>query len=208
MSDDLRRPQLRALQYFYVDGTFEFGFSLLCLTLAAFFYLETHVQGWLLAVVNASLVLVMIGGAWLVKRLVGWLKENVTYPRTGYVTYPPRRGGRGGLRLVLGMAIGGAVAALATVLASHAIDGIAAMPVLSGILLGLVMVILGWRARLPRFYFLAGLGAAIGLALGWSGLEDNAALTVFYLAFGLVLFASGGLTLWTYLRSTAAPQPE
>ena len=49
MSDDLRKVQLRAVQYFFVDGTFEFGFGLLCLILAAFFFLENRIHGWLLA---------------------------------------------------------------------------------------------------------------------------------------------------------------
>jgi hypothetical protein len=206
--DDLQKPRLRALQYFYVDGTFEFAFSLLCLILAAFFYLETHVRGWLGAVVDASLVLVMIAGGWLVRRLIGWLKENVTYPRTGYVTYPPKRGLQRGARLVLGMAIGAMAAGLAVVLTAKAIRGVAAMPILSGVLLGLVLALLGWRARLTRFHVLGALSAAAGLLLGWSGLGNDLGLTVYYLAFGLVMSASGGLTLWTYLRHTQTPQAD
>jgi hypothetical protein len=202
--DDLHKPQLRAIQYFYVDGTFEFGFGLLCLTLATFLYLETHLQGWLAVLLDASLILVMIGAGWLVRRLIGWLKENVTYPRTGFVTYPRKQGLKRGIRLTLAMAVGGLVAGGAAVLATRAEGRFAVMPVISGLLLGLVMVILGWRARLPRFYFLAALSAAGGLALGWSGLGDNTAITLYYLAFSLVLFVSGGLTLWTYLRSTAS----
>ncbi len=78
MTDDLNTPQLRAIQYFFVDGSFEFGFGLLCLILAAFFYAETHVQGWLLTLVSSSLVLLMIGGAWLINQLIKLLKERLT----------------------------------------------------------------------------------------------------------------------------------
>ena len=78
MTNDLKQPQLRAIQYFYVDGSFEFGFGLLCLMLGVFFYIETHVQGWLSAVVDGSLVMVMIGGAWLINRLIKQLKERIT----------------------------------------------------------------------------------------------------------------------------------
>ncbi len=203
--DDLQKPRLRALQYFFVDGTFEFGFGLLCLILAAFFYLETHLHGWLSALLDASLVLVMIGGAWLVRRATGWLKQNVTYPRTGYVSYPRKQGSKRGLRMALGTAAGGLVAAAIVVLAARAGTRFAAMPVLSGVVLGLVLAILGWRAHLPRFYILGLLGAGAGLALGWSGLDDEAALSLYYLTLGLILFASGGLTLSAYLRSTTAP---
>jgi hypothetical protein len=143
-----------------------------------------------------------------VRRMIGWLKETVTYPRTGYVVYPRRQGLRRGWRIALGMAVGGMVAGAAAVLASRAAEGLAVMPMVSGVLLGVVMMILGWRSRLARFYILALLSAAAGLALGLGGLEDEAAITLYYLAFSLILFASGGLTLWSYLRRTASPQPE
>jgi hypothetical protein len=200
--NDLRRPQLRALQYFYIDGSFEFGFGLMSLSLALFFYLEAHVQGWLSALVDASLILVMIGGAWLVRRLTGWLKEQVTYPRGGYAAYPRKQGRRRGIRLLIGAAAGGLAAVLAVVLTADGAGGPAAMPILSGVLLGLVLAFIGWRARLSRFYLLGGLSAAAGLYLGWSGLGNEPGLMVYYLAFGLILFASGGLTLRAYLRST------
>lgn len=204
MTDDLKKPQLRAIQYFYADGSFEFGFGLLCLILGVFFYVEANVHGFLSTVVDSSLVLVMIGGAWLINRLIKQLKERLTWPRTGYVTYSRQSGRKRGWSLALGMVSGGLIAAIATVLITAPNAHVATMPVLSGFLLGIVMVVIGWRTRLMRFHLLAGLSAAAGIALGFSRMENNAALAAYYLVFGLVLFASGAWVLRSYLRQNPA----
>ena len=43
MQPDLVKTKLRAIQYYYIDGTFEFTFGGLCLLLAGFFYLQSVV---------------------------------------------------------------------------------------------------------------------------------------------------------------------
>jgi hypothetical protein len=208
MSDNFRNSQLRTFQYFYVDGSFEFGFGLLCLILAAFFYAETHVQGWLSAVVDSSLVLVLIGGAWLINRLIKILKERITWPRTGYVTYKRRDGGYRGWRFVLGLVVSGLVAALASIFATSPSLHISALPLLSGLLLGLVLVVFAWRTSIPRFYLLAFLSAVLGVTLAYGRLEDIVALAIYYLLFGVVLFATGACVLRAYLHQNPAVQDE
>jgi hypothetical protein len=205
MTNDLKKPQLRAIQYFYADGSFEVGFGLLCLLLAIYFYIEMHVQGWLSVLVDGSLILVLIGGAWLINRLIKSLKERLTWPRTGYVAYTRQHGLKRGWRLALGMIVGGLVAAVVAVLVTNPNIHVAAMPLLSGLLLGLVLVILGWRAKLPRFHLLAGLSAVVGVALAYSRMENIVALAAYYLAFSLVLFAAGACVLRAYLRQNPPP---
>jgi hypothetical protein len=206
MSDNLRNSQLRTFQYFYVDGSFEFGFGLLCLILAAFFFAERHVQGWLSAVVDSSLVLVLIGGAWLINRLIKLLKERITWPRTGYVTYNRREGSNRGRRLVSGLVIGGLVAALASILATSPNIRISMLPLLSGLLLGLVLMGFAWRTSIPRFYLLAFLSAVLGVILAYGRLEAIVALAYYYLVFGMVLFATGACVLRAYLHQNPAAQ--
>jgi len=207
MPDELKKSQLRALQYFFVDGTFEFGFGLLCLLLAAYFYVEAHVQGWLSAFVDVSLILVMIGGGYLINALIRRVKERVTYPRTGYVSYQREHGiKRGGRVVALGLVVGGVVGAATTVLVMNKNIQIAVMPLLSGLLFGLVMVILGWRASIQRFYLLALLSAALGVVLAFSGLENTISLTAYYAAIAVILLFTGTCVLRTYLRKNPAPQ--
>jgi len=209
MTNDLKEPQLRARQYFYVDGSFEFGFGLLSLLLAGYFYAETHVHGWLSAIVDVSLVLVMIGGGFLVNLLTRKLKERVTYPRTGYVSYRQEKHPKRVRRAMISIVIGGLVAALATVLvaAPHR-PNLAVMPIFSGILFGLVLAIVAWRTAIPRFYLLALLSAAVGIALSFSGLEDYPGLVTYYVATAVILLLTGACVLRSYLRKNPVPPQE
>ena len=204
MPHDLKESLLRAIQYFYVDGTYEFGFGLLCLILAGYFYAEAHVSGWLSAIVDASLVLVMIGGGYLIQLLIRRLKERLTWPRTGYVSYQRKqgiqRGWRIGLVLVIGGVIGGVVASATTMLVMNQDIQIAVMPLISGLLLGMVMVILGWRTSIPRFYIMALLSAALGVTLAYSGLENSVSLIAYYASLAVVQLFTGTCVLSNYLR--------
>jgi hypothetical protein len=159
-------------------------------------------------VVNSSLVLVLIGGAWLINRLIQLLKERITWPRTGYVTYNRRDGGYRGWRLVLGLVIGGLVAALASLLAIYPNIHISMLPLLSGLLLGLVMLVFAWRTSILRLYILAFLSAVLGVILAFGRLGDSAALASYYLVFGVVLFATGACVLRAYLRQNPAARDD
>jgi hypothetical protein len=208
MPDDLKQSQLRTIQYFYVDGSFEFGFGLLCLILAVFFYAETSLHGWLAALVDSSLVLVMIGGTWLIRHVITLLKEKVTWPRTGYVKYSRQNGGKRGWRITLGLGVGILVAITATVLASTPGIHLNSMPLLSGILLGLVFVFLGWRTSTLRFYLIGLLSTLLGAVLAYRLAVDNVALAGYYLVFGLVLIATGAFVLRAYLRQNPLQRGE
>ena len=208
MTEDLKHSQLRTVQYFFVDGSFEVGFGFLCLILAVFFYTETRVEGWVSGLVDGSLVLVMIGGAWLINRLIKQIKERITWPRSGYITYTRPEGRRRTWRIVLGMLGGGLVAVAATVFTSTSNLHIAVIPLLSGCLLGLVMVFLGWRASILRFYLLGLVSAFLGLALAYSRWPDSTPLAGYYFFFGLVLLLSGICALRSYLRRNPLPTGE
>jgi len=200
MSNDLKESQLRAIQYFYVDGTYEFGFGLLWLIMAGYFYAEAHLSGWLSAVVDVSLVLVMIGGGYLIKLLIRRLKERLTWPRTGYVSYQRKQGIQRGWRIALTLVIGGVVASATTMLVMNEDIQIAILPLLSGLLIGMVMVILGWRTSIPRFYLMALLSAALGVTLAYSGLENSVGLIAYYASLAVVQLFTGTCVLSNYLR--------
>ena len=207
--DPASRPGLRAIQYWYVDGTYEIGFGLLCLILTAYFYIEKQVEGtWLSAVVDGSLILVFIGGGALVNWLTHKWKERVTYPRTGYVAY--RREGRmkRGLRIALGLVVGGLMGAVVAVLVTRPFEDFDVMPLVSGLLMGIVLAILAWRTSLPRLYLLAACSILAGLGLAFTRLGNYTGLSIFYAALGGAMILSGLVTLVIYLRQNPVPQEE
>lgn len=209
MNDDLKTPQKRAFQYFYVDGAFEFGFGLLCLILGIYFYVENRLQGTRFAVLADSLlVFAVVGGAFLLNWLVRKWKERLTFPRTGYVNYPRIYMLKRGWRILIGLIAVGALGAAAVYLLSKGNDRPSYMPLMSGVLFGMVMFFVGWRTSLPRFYLQAVLSMLVGIGLAYSTLGNYVGLAAFYLAVSLILLISGALTLRKYLRQNPASREE
>ena len=207
--DPTSQSQLRAIQYWYVDGTFEFSFGLLFLVLGIYFYVENLLQGtWLSALADSLLVVVLIGGAFLMNWLVRKWKERVTFPRTGYVSYPRKYGLKRGWRVLIGLVIGGVVGATAVYLLSREDIKLSVMPLLTGILFGIVMTLVGWRTSLQRFYVQAALSTLVGFGLAFCTLGNYMGLAAYYMAISLVWLASGTLILRKYLRNNPVPQEE
>jgi len=202
MQPDLSKTRLRAFQYLYIDGTFEFTFGGLCLLLAGFFYIQASMPESLLStILTMSFVIITPAGAVLINRLVNRFKENITYPRTGYVAFQRpkeglRRGIRAGFMLGLTAIIGGTVAAFIT-RNPQTLDW---MPLLTGFVFGGVFTWIGFRSALARFFVIALLIWISGFFLTMRGIGNMPGLSLFYALSGLILLLSGALTLWQYLR--------
>jgi hypothetical protein len=205
MNDDLKEPKLRATQYFYEDGSSELAFGGLCLLLAIYFYAQAIYTGsWFAALLSGIGILVLIGGGYLANRLVRTLKERLTYPRTGYVSYRPGRKMQRGVRIAIIFAASALVAGLLALFFAGSPDRLDLMPVMAGLVFGAAIAWIGHRAALQRFYLLGLLSLLIGAGVSVSGLSANLDLTIFYGALSLVLFTSGGITLWRYIRHNPA----
>ncbi len=207
MNDDLKNPQLRALQYWLMDGVFELLVGFVFLLAAIIYYVQESTPGSLLNKVLgiASVILVCgvgFGGRWIIQRI----KERTTYPRTGYVAYKSGRKNKGDVVITISvMALILAFVVFTTVTDTKLI---AWGPVVCGLLMGAFMVQTGYRLDLPRFYILALLGLLIGAGLVVSGLRIELSLPLFFGLNGLILLISGSLTLWKYLRSNPVPPAE
>ncbi len=205
-TDPLQNAQKRAFQYWYVDGTFEFSFGGICLVLAAYFYVQHLLaEFWFSNLLIIFFLLVMIGGSFLINRLVMALKERITFPRTGYISFPRKTGSkRWGRALLLGV-VSGLVSAGMVILLANRPAGFDWTVIASGVLFGLVVTYLGFRTGVLRFFIHAAASVGIGTALGFANLPGNLGLTAFYSLLGLSMLAVGGISLWQYLRQN--PQP-
>jgi hypothetical protein len=209
MDDISKKTQLRAVQYFYVDGTFEFSMGGLCLLLGLYFYLQHRLTGSLVGEMMAPFfILVVLGGGWGINRLAMALKARLTFPRTGYVNYRAGQGLPPRWRTALGGGLGVLVSAFAGWLAVRRPAGLDWLPLLTGLGFGLALGLFARRTALPRFYALAVVILAGGMAFSMLGLEQWAGLAGTYGGIGLLLVLTGAGVLYGYLRRNPLPQEE
>lgn len=200
MKNNLDQTMQRARQYWYVDGLNEIFFGVLCLLLGIYFYLENILpqENLLRTFLEGSFVLLIVGSAFLVNKLVGAVKARLTYPRTGYVSYPYKSGKYRWLTALIAILIGGLIAWLL----ARAPVSFAWMPVFSGLVFSAVWLYLAYRIGLVRFYLLSAAALLIGLGLSLARIDNIPGLAAFYTLVSLAMFISGGVTLRTYLRQT------
>lgn len=199
MPDDLKNMIQRTQRYWYVDGLSEIGAGLIILllagiTLAAARMPEETSISWLLAFGQPLLIL---AAWWLVSLGVRVLKERLTYPRTGYVSYP-RRGNSKRMMAAL------IAAPLAALIAAASIFPATAnfTPLLVGLIMGAALFFLGWQMNLIRFMAQAPLLVLTGGVITWAQIPDPLSLAALIGAAGLIWLASGLAVLIHYLHHT------
>lgn len=207
-TDPVQHAQKRAFQYWYVDGTFEFSFGGLCLLLAAYFYADALLaQAWISNLMIVFFLLVMLGGAFVINRLVMLLKERITFPRTGYISFPRKTGSRRWASMLLLGAVSAAVSVVMVLVLMNRPAGFDWTVTASGLLFGAVVTYLAFRTGAARFFIHAALSIGLGLAFGFANLTENIGLTAFYGLLGLGMLTVGGFSLWMYLRQNPK-QPD
>ena len=206
MKDNYSDVEQRVRRYWYVDGFGELvGGGGMCLILAIYFAAQQYFGddspiGWLLQV---SLILVFLGGAYLVRRLIGAAKMRVTYPRTGYVEYaqPQNKRWVGILSAMVGV-----IMAMTFVFIVRQFNRIDAMVAVSGVVMGIILFVKQvWTAKMKRFYFLSAAAVLYGVILSVSGLPAGYNLGLLYGLMSLSFAISGGLTLKKYLNENPLP---
>jgi hypothetical protein len=209
MKDNFYEVEQRVKRYWFSDGIGELAGGGMFLLLAAYFGIPQILgeNNLLSAILQSSLMLVMIGGIFVVRWLVTAFKTRLTYPRTGYVEY--RVDKHVALRRrTLAMAFA-MVMAFLMVLLARSIQVIDSTVLVTGIVVGAVFVLLrGKSYGLQRFYFLGAISVILGVVLSFSGLSNAHALAAFYGLMGLVVMVLGGWVLFRYLRENPLPTEE
>ncbi len=215
MNDELQNYMGRPKRYDNIDGTGEMFMGLMLLAFAVSSYLDTilpNTRWWN----GVGSVLVMYGilipalafGFWI-RRVI---KKRITWPRTGYAAYP-----RGGKSWRLKMVV---VSLISAVIGFGAVG----LMIFAGRHGGMTVFQIGYLAILLATYaywvfFMGGEHwwkwlLVVFMALGFLAIAliipgDFIALSRPAMLFvGLVWFASGGLTLYFYIRHTQPPAPE
>ena len=201
MKDNVSDVEQRVKRYWYVDGFGELvGGGGMCLILALYFSAQQYLgdDSLISGLLQASLVLVLLGGMFLVRRLISAAKLRVTYPRTGYVEYRTSEKNR----LVTGILSGvvGMVMAMTFIFIVRQFNQIDAMVAVSGVVMGVILLVKQvWTTKVKRFYILSMAALTFGAALSVSGFPRGYNLGLFYALMSLSFVISGGLTLKKYL---------
>lgn len=200
MDQDFEEIQKRTKRYWYTDGLHEIAFGFICLILSLYFLAQVLLpQDSLLAnFLTAGFVLFLLGSGFLIRRSVGKIKERLTYPRTGYVSYPNPGAHQNLLAAVLGLLF---AILLVTFFATHPAS-LAWMSAVSGLIFAAVLAAMGYRLGMSRFYLLAGTALIFGAIPTLTGMQEILGLATFYGLISLAIFVSGGLTLKSYLENT------
>ena len=206
MQKDIVDVEQRVKRYWYTDGIGELIGGGMFLLMGVYFALQEFLgqDSLVSGILQASLILVMIGGMFIGRRLINALKARVTYPRTGYVEYQVDEGAIKSRRIWV-MLLAFAISALTMVFVRlfQFFDSIVAI---TGVAVGLILVILRAKsARLTRFYVLGAVSVLLGVGLSVSGHPNAYSLGLFYVLMGLGFMISGGLTLRRYLEENPLP---
>lgn len=202
MITDIKSIERRTAQSWFEDGISELGVGVMCVWLALYFL------GQALAPAKSTAKFLLdigffpwfYGGFLMFRKLMRMLKQNLTYRRTGFVTYKrPEKKARKRISLLAGT-IAGVVSFGIVFLWTHKPIGFDPLPVISGLIFTLVLILITFRTGAWRLVLVAAAVAASGTALSLWGWGEKVNLVAFYALTSVALFVSGGVTLAHYLR--------
>lgn len=209
MKANISDVEQRITRYWYTDGIAELIGGGMFVLLGLYFAIQEYMgqNSMISGLLQASLALLMIAGAFISRRLVTALKTRLTYPRTGYVEYQVNEDQQKRRRVWV-FALAFLVSALTIVFVRlfQSFDSIVAV---TGVVVAFALIVLRAKsAGLTRFYFLGGISLALGLVLSISGLPNGYGLGLFYGLMGVCFLVAGAITLGQYLRDNPLPVDE
>lgn len=194
MSNQINEIIRRTYRYYYEDGLAEMAvgglFAILGLALWFFDRMPTGaVWAWTFAL---GLPGIILAGTFGMKWAISMLKERVTYPRTGVVTYKNQPTmGRWGLIIAIGLFVS---------ITFFLPENYHSTPVMEGALLCAILAFLGTRVALVRLQAAAILPLAVGIFSGYASLNDLIGGALVFGLTGLELVLFGVIALTQYLR--------
>lgn len=203
MSNQIDRTIQKTWQYWYVDGLVEIAGGLVVLAVAMFQAVLAQVQNGSAAafVLAAGQPFIFLAGVFLARWAVRKAKERLTFPRTGYVTYPRPKRQRRVLTMVLAAAI--SIAVMLGLSYLLPLVGRNIIPAITGLFVALFMGYIGWRVGLPRFYVVGGAILLTGIAAAGLNLPETIGMILLLGVWGVGWLVAGAVTLRRYLNATA-----
>ncbi len=202
-TDPVKEIAMRTQRYWYEDGIWEIAYGVISTLLGVFFLLTADLNwsGPFGFVLGIAQMIVLVGMFVSINKMVRFLKERITYPRTGFVMYRRRAPGARLKRLLLAMLVSGATGALIGSLAVMRMTS-NHMPLIVGIMMAGSISYIGYRFHLVRLYIVATLTALWGFIVSLFRFGNLPSIGIFFTGFGALILLSGLVTLFIYMRRT------
>jgi len=202
MTPDIKSIEKRTIQYWFEDGIAELGVGGLCAWLALYFLGQAlaPAKSTFKFIVDMGFLPWFFLGFWLFRRIMRSLKQDLTYRRTGFVSYGRADKKTRTRKALFAGTIAGMVSFGFAILWAHKPIGFDPLPILSGLIFTLVLILLAFRTGAWRLVLTAAAIAASGTVLSLWGWGEKINLVAFYALTSIALFVSGGVTLALYLR--------
>ena len=201
MEDPNDRLIRRTQTYWYSDGLAEIGLTIICLLLSIYFYAQATLahDSWLFRILDMGFLLILLLGILITRKFISFLKTHLTYPRTGYVSYKPPTPAQklGSIALAIFTSV-----ALIFVIIFGRFNVETYLPIITGLLVGVILFAFGLRSRVLRFFLLATISALLGSGITLMNPGDMLGLSYYYGLMGLAVLISGLLVLRDYLAKT------
>ncbi|MAT41583.1 MAG: hypothetical protein CL609_04510 [Anaerolineaceae bacterium] len=188
-------------KYWYVDGLSELAGGVLIVMIGVTYYLSSLIPN----VVVRSLMLglgqpvIIIFGSVLIGKAVKKIKETLTYPRTGYLSFR-RQKSKKVSRVLFIIIFAIAVSVMVGFVASNLPDQF--IPLVVGLFMSILIIFIGYQNNVPRFYLIAVLTVGLGLLISLWYPEGVLPFVFMFVGSGILWLISGGWTLFNYLRNT------
>ncbi len=188
-------------KYWYVDGLSEIAGGVLLILIGVSYYLSALIPNIIIRSLMLGLgqPVIIIGGSILIGRVVKKIKENLTYPRTGYLSFR-RRKSRKISRILYGAVVGLLVGVVVGFFTSIIPDRI--IPLVTSLFMAVLIGFIGYQNNVPRFYAVSAFTAIWGTVLSVLNLPGVLPYLALFVGVGFLWLISGGWTLSAYLRST------
>lgn len=209
VNDDFEKVTQRTKSYWFEDGLSELVVGGLFLLIG----LSTLIEGMagagtpLRRVSGVVALITIAAGPWLARPIFRKLKERLTYPRTGYISFrkakitPKRRL----VSFILTAVIVGMVVGIINLAPEKTL---AWLPLFEGVIIGGFLLYLGNRFDLVRFYTMGVLSILLGAGLSIAGIGDLIGMGIFFILIGFALLISSGLMLRIYLNHASLENPD
>lgn len=191
-------------RYWYEDGFQDMAFGGFVLAIALLFILQalTPLGSPLWLLWGIGVPVVVIGGSFIAGQVIKKLKERVTYPRTGYVTYIKPRGKSRWSRLALILIISAGVSAVIIFAENHWLN----VSVILGLVYMATFSFLAYRFEIARYALLALWCLTLGLALAPLALSLQLSGAIYHIGAGAAMVLAGWLTWRRYDQNAPKPQ--